>query len=473
LLKSLDALRRSVGNFSCEAVTQEALSRLQSVNSALNCVREVDPTAIDQAKRCDGMDSTLPLRGVPVIVKDNVATAGMRTTAGVRALADMTTDRDAFIVQRLRAAGAIILCKANMPDFADYMSSSMPSSHSGAGGVVSHPYTGQEYGRGGGSSVGVACAVAAGISPVGIGSETQNSIQAPCCNTGLVGIKPTLGLVSRAGVVPLAISQDTAGPIATCVRDACVVLNVIAGPDWEDSLTLNSLGHLRDFTKFCEPDLKGLKIGIVRGFAMWKEKAAYAEHCAVIEQVLQLVARAGAEIVDVEIKTADQVSDLSSRVFKTDFKAGLNHFLSSWGRQTSMKSMAEVVEYNEANPEAIPYGMDLLQAANQAEGTWTEADYHQDRARDMRLCREEGIDECLVRTGVDVLLAPMDRAAKMLGKAGYPAISIPCGFTPAGAPVGLTFFGTAFSEPVLIHAAYGTEQALSGCDLSQVVGSSL
>lgn len=440
-LKSLEALRVLVRGSSCEDVARESLLRLQVVNPVLNCVREVDPTVIEQAKRCDGMDTALPLRGVPVVINDNVATVGMRTTAGVRALTEMTTDRDASIIRRLRAAGAVILGKANMPDCADYMSSTAPSGHSGAGGVVAHPYEGQEYGRGGGSSVGVACAVAAGISPLGIGSETQNSIQAPCCNSGVVGIKPSLGLVSRSGVVPLAISQDTAGPIATCVRDACVLLNVIAGPDWEDSLTLNSLGHLRDFTKFCEPDFEGLKIGVARGFAMWREKEAYAEHCAVIEQVLQVIARAGAKIVDVEIATADQVSDLGSRVFKTDFKVGLNHFLSAWGRETSIKSMADIVAYNEGNPQAVPYGMNLLQSANETNGDWSETEYHEDRARDMRLCRAEGIDECLARTGVDVLLAPMDRAAKMLGKAGYPAISVPCGFSPSGAPVGVTFFG--------------------------------
>ena len=238
---------------------------------------------------------------------------------------------------------------------------------------------------------------------------------------------------------------------------------MLAGPDWEDSLTLSGLGHLTDFTRFCATDaagLSGLKVGVVQGFAMWTEKAAYAPHCVVVEQALRLVAKAGAEVVDVHIRTAEEVSELGSQVIKTDFKAGLNHFLSSWAAagSSAMRSMADVVAYNEAHPEAVVYGMDLLLGANATSGDWSEEEYHRDRARDVRLCREEGIDECLARTGVDVLVAPMDRAAKMLGKAGYPAITLPCGLTPTGAPVGLTFFGTAFSEPMLIRAAYGAEQ---------------
>jgi amidase len=370
------------------------------------------------------------------------------------------TIRDATLVRKLKLAGAVVVGKACIPDFADYMSDHMPSGYCGAvNGFVRHPVPGEAYGRGGGSSVGVACAVAIGLAPVGIGSETQNSIQAPCCNSGVVGIKPTVGLVSRAGMVPLAISQDTAGPIARTVRDACAVLSVIAGPDIEDLATLTGAGPI-DYTAFCE--VAGFpRIGVVRGFAMWEEKTAYAEHCLVVENALRNLELAGAELVNAEIATADEVSDLKSSVFRTEFKAGLNAFLGTWAEPSAVKSMAEVVAFNTANPEAIPYGMTLLEASNATRGDLSEVAYREDRARDLRMCRGEGIDACLAKFGVDVLVAPMDRAAKMLGKAGYPAVSIPCGHTPGGVPVGITFFGTAFSEPMLIQAAANAERVFS------------
>jgi amidase len=215
-----------------------------------------------------------------------------------------------------------------------------------------------------------------------------------------------------------------------------------------------------DYTAFCE--VAGFpKIGVVRGFAMWEEKTAYAEHCVVVERALRRLEQAGAELVDVEIATADEVSDLKSSVFRTDFKAGFNAFLGTWAQPPALKNMAEVVAFNAANPDAVPYGMALLEASNATRGDLSDLAYREDRARDLRLCRGEGIDACLAKFGVDVLVAPMDRAAKMLGKAGYPAVSIPCGHTPGGVPVGITFFGTAFSEPLLIQAAANAERVFS------------
>lgn len=466
------------GQMSSELLTASLLAwidRLHRQEPKLNCLREVNPQALAQAaaadrKRREGGDHG-PLLGVPLVLKDNMGTKdAMKTTAGVHAIAELRTPFDATVVSRLRTAGAIVLAKASCPDFCDYMASTMPSSHSTTGGSISHPY-GLCYGRGGGSSTGVAAAVASGMALAGLGSETQNSIQAPASNTSLVGIKPTVGLVSRAGILPLAITQDTAGPIAKSVRDAAILLSAIAGPDLADSITLSALGAVRpDYSRYCiDSALEGARIGVPRtGFFGHEGKDAVD---ALVNKAIAAMHEAGAVIVDpAEIATASAVLPIASRVFRTDFKVGLNAFLARCGSGSSMRTMRDIVLHNErVGPEAIPYGQDLLLAAEATAGDWSEREYHADRARDLRLCRQEGIDRTLIQFHLDALVVPMDHAAKLTGKAGYPAVSVPCGYTPEGAPVGLTFIGAAWSEPRLIGIAHAFE-TISGARRPPALG---
>lgn len=457
------------GAASSEQLTGLYLERIARSGPVLNAVRETNPDALaiaaglDRERREGRVRS--PLHGVPLLLKDNIGTDdAMRTTAGVHAFADLRTPFDAAVARKLRAAGAVLLGKCNCPDFCDYMASTMPSEHSTTGGIIGHPYNashGQRYGRGGGSSTGVASAVAASLAAGGIGSETQNSIQAPSCNSSLVGIKPTVGLVSRAGMIPLAATQDTAGPIARSVKDAAILLSAIAGPDFEDSITLAGLGALHlDYSRFCvDTALIGARIGVARREFFGREGKAGID--AAVNKAIAAMHEAGALIVDpADIPSAPQVMPMLSRVFRTDFKAGLNAFLARCGERTRMRAMRDIVAHNEAHgTAAIPYGQDLLLAAEATAGDWSEPGYHLDRARDIRLTRAEGIDRVLAQHALDAIVVPMDHASKFTGKSGYPAVSVPCGYTEDGAPVGITFIGTAWSELRLIAIAHAFEQA--------------
>jgi amidase len=457
----------STGETTSVALTQAYLDRIETLDRAgpaLNAIREVNGDALEIAATSDreraGGQVRSPLHGIPILLKDNIGTAdGMRTTVGVHALADLRTPFDAHLAVRLRAAGAILIGKANCPDFCDYMASTMPSSHSTTGGTIGDPY-GIGYQRGGGSSTGVASAVAAGLVPAGIGSETQNSIQAPCSNTSVVGIKPTLGLVSRSGVAPLAITQDTAGPIARTVKDAAMLLSIVAGPDFADSITLGGLGAIhRDYSIFCDrTGLVGTRIGIPRRGFFGREGKQDIDK--VVEAGLRALHDSGALLVDpAEIPSALTVMPMMSLVFRTDFKAGLNAFLRACGPDSPVHTMADIVVHNlKHGAKAIPFGQDLLLAAEATAGDWSEPAYHRDRARDIRLTRAEGIDAVLQEHRLDALAVPMDFGAKFTGKAGYPAVTVPCGYCPDGSPVGITFIGTAWSEPKLISIAYAFEQ---------------
>jgi len=260
--------------------------------------------------------------------------------------------------------------------------------------------------------------------------------------------------------VPLATTQDTAGPIARSVRDAALLLSVLAGPDPEDTITYSALGfHHQDYSRFCvESALSGARLGVARRGFFGRE--GKAEWDALVDKALVALHEAGAQIVDpADIPTASIVMPMLSRVFRTDFKAGLNAFLARCGDRTPVRNMADVIAHNLANPAAIPFGQDLLLAAEATAGDWSEPGYHADRARDLRLTRAEGIDAVMAAHELDALVVPMDHAAKFTGKAGYPAISVPCGYTSEGDPAGVTFIGPAFSEPRLIGIAYAFEQA--------------
>lgn len=455
------------GRLSAASLTQHFLDRIGKLNQAgpqLNAVRELNPQALEIAAQLDAERAAGnvrgPLHGLPVLLKDNIATGdGMACTAGSLALADLRPRQDAELVRRLRTAGAVILGKCNMTEFADYLADIMPSEFSSAGGVVRHPH-GKRYDRGGGSSVGPACAVAAGLCVAAIGSETQNSIQTPASQSGVVGIKPTVGLVSRAGVVPLAISQDTAGPLARSVADAAALLSALAGVDLGDSLTLNAAPYIdADYARCLDPHaLHGARIGVPRQVYFGRPGQEATE--AVIEHAIATLRTAGAIIVDpADVPTAHEVARLRSSVFAREFKAGLTAFLAGQGDQAPVKTLADVIAFNAAHPEqCLRYGQLLAENANRS-GSLDDRTYHADRLRDITLTRELGIDAVCRQYGLDALVTPGGAAAKLTGKSGYPAVTVPAGFADDGNPVGLSFIGPAFSEPRLIALAHAFEQA--------------
>lgn len=429
------------------------LARIDSFDKQgpkINSVREVAPDAIAKARAADvrlaaGMAQGA-LFGIPVLLKDNILTSdGMAATAGAAALKGFIPRREADLVRRLRTADALILGKANMTEFADYVSDIMPSEFSGAGGVVRNPH-GCRYDRGQGSSVGPAAAVAAGLVPVAIGTETQNSIQTPACVSSVYGYKPTVGQVSRAGIIPLVPSQDSPGPLARSTDDAALIASVIAGPDCLDSV---SLFAARTAAMPRASDISGLRIGVPRRTIA--DRADLAGIMPVFEGVLTRLSAAGAQLIDpCDLPSAEQLQDVRSSVFRTEFRAGLDSFLVDHGAPCGIGSLAALIAWNEKHPDAIPYGQSLLLAAQQTAGL-DDPHYRADRRRDLVLSRTSGIDAALA-LGADVLIAPMDAAAKCTGKAGAPVLAIPVGMDVAGMPVGITIFTAVGGDAALLRA---------------------
>jgi amidase len=439
---------------SVHELAQWCLARIEVLNHAgpaINAVRAVGHSVLDEARELDvqlaaGQDRG-PLMGVPVLIKDNVFIADEYTTsAGAAALADFVPHTTATIVRRLRDAGAVILGKTNLTEFADYVSDIMPAEFSSAGGVVRNPH-GISYGRGQGSSVGSAAAVAAGFAPIAIGGETQNSIQTPASFSSVVGFKPSVGAVSRVGIVPLVPSQDAPGALTRCVEDAELTFRVIGGADPRDGLTFFALGD--DAGARAVQHLSSVRIGVPR--RAMADRADFAAVSGLLEDVLVRLARAGACIVDpCDLPSAEQLLDVRSCVFRTEFKASLNAFLEDHGSPCGISSLESLIRWNESHPDKIPYGQSLLVAANETKGLHDPV-YRADRARDIALSRTAGIDAARAAGTVDVLLAPMGAAAKCTGKAGAPTLAIPAGLDSRGVPFGVTLY-TSLGEDALLLA---------------------
>ncbi|MBN9006051.1 MAG: hypothetical protein J0H40_11620 [Rhizobiales bacterium] len=420
------------------------VARIGAVDRAgikLNAVRELAPDIEREAVRLDEEFAAGrprgPLHGIPVLLKDNIMTAdGLRASAGVAALADFKPMREATIVKRLRAAGALVLGKTNLTEFADYVSDVMPSGFSGAGGRVKNPLTGEEYGRGLGSSVGSAASVAASLAPFAIGSETQNSIQSPALASSIVGFKPSTGLVSRAGIIPLVPSQDSPGPLARTVEDLVLVLSAIAGADTADTLGLECL---HDIPAQLEPlPPRQIRVGIPR--RAMADRPDFVDAMAAFHAAIDELRKSGVTIVDpCDLPAAEQLQDVRSSVFRTEFKAAIDAFLIENESPCGIDSLQSLIAWNERHPDAIPYGQSLLLAA-QATGGLQDRQYRLDRRRDIYLARRAGIDAATKLGDVDVLMTPMAAAAKCTGKAGAPALAIPIGKGADGAPFGVTLY---------------------------------
>lgn len=458
------------------------LDRIAALNlsgPALRAVIEVNPDALAIADELDrlsaGSGPRGPLHGIPILLKDNIDTADrMETTAGSLALVGARPARDATVAARLRAAGAVILGKANLSEWANFRSTHSSSGWSARGGQARNPYSLDRSPCG--SSSGSASAVAANLCAASLGTETDGSILCPGTANGVVGIKPTVGLTSRAGVIPIAHSQDTVGPFGRTVADAAALLGAIAGPDDRDPATQGAAGRAAaDYTRFLDPDgLRGARIGVARAvFFDFSEKSN-----AAAEAAIAVMRERGAVIVDpADIPTATRISESGSEleVLLYEFKADLNAHLGALGPEASVHSLDELIAFNIAHvAEEMPYfGQEILLKA-QPKGPLTEQAYLNALAENHRLARDEGIDAVMDQYQLDALCMPtgapawkidlvdgdnrLGAASQVAALAGYPAITVPAGDT-FGLPLGITFIGRAYSEPTLIRLAYAFEQA--------------
>jgi amidase len=464
------------GRLSCRQLVQRYLRRIRAYDQDgphLNAIRDLNPRALqiarelDRERRHSGRRG--PLHCIPVLLKDNIDTADQPTTAGSLALAGSLPLDDAFITQRLRDAGAIILGKANLTEFAHHLAAGMPGGFSSLGGFTFNPYNPEPLPGGdgrpvlppGSSSSGSAVAVNANLVSVAIGTETISSIIGPASINGIVGIKPTRGLLSRAGIIPVSDSQDTPGPMGRTVTDAAILLGALTGVDPEDPATWESEGQFyRDYTPFLDADaLGGARIGVPRDF-FWDPSPTFtSEMRTIMESAIALMENLGAQIIDADIPNA---RNLMPRNFVLDYelKRDLNAYLGRLGPEAPVRTLADVIAFNEAHAErALRYGQDLFLRAEAVDLERDLERYLAARARDVRLARDEGLGFVLEAYQLDVLLFPERQGSYLGAKAGYPSVHVPAGYLSNGAGYGVTFLGRAFSEPVLIGLAYAYEQA--------------
>jgi amidase len=466
--------RMADGRLDAERLTRYYLERIERIDPLVRAVIEVSPEALREARRLDAEgDRRRPLHGMPVLLKDVVETADrMHTTAGSLALQGLRPAADATVAARLRAAGAVILGKTNLSEWAGGMSLVHHAGWSARGGQTRNPYKLDRSPNE--SSSGTAVATAANLCVAGIGTETNGSIIDPASANCVVGVKPTVGLVGRGGVIPGVPSQDSVGPIARTVRDAAIVLGTLVGIDARDPATRASRGHFRrDYTRFLDADgLRGARIGVPRAVYF-----GYSHHAdEIAERAIAALREAGATVIDpADIPTAEQLEDLpSSMVVQAyEVKRGLNAYLAS-APGDHPRSLEELIAFNRAHADSeLRYvQQDGLEAVHRLD--FTEREYQQALATNHRLSRAEGIDAVLRRYRLDALVMPTTGppakidlvrgdsygggASTPAALAGYPAISVPAGFA-FGLPVGLTFMGTAWSEPTLLRLAYAYEQA--------------
>jgi amidase len=429
----------------------------------INSILELNPHALLIAEAMDNERKTNgprgPLHGIPVLLKDNIETGDrMHTSGGSVALANSYAADDAFIVRKLRKAGAVILGKANMTEMAKFVSSRMPNAYSSRGGMVLNPYSpgGLDVG---GSSCGSGAAIAANLSVIAIGTETFGSIINPSVENSIVGINPTVGLVSRTGLIPLAPTHDTPGPMARTVTDAAIMLGVIAGMDEWDPSTRKGIGQfVEDYTVFLDPDgLRGARLGVPTRLHFPNLPAEKQRH---IQEEIRIMQQLGAEIIELESMDALEEQAWDMTVLEYEFKVSINHYLAKLSPYVPVHSLKELIEYNKSYNEGVAlYGQDLLLAAERTSGTLTEPEYIHAKSRDLLLSRTRGIDALVKQHRLDALVSPGHTGVAAPAKAGYPSVTVPGGYTKNGDPVGVTFTGMAFSEPTLIKIAYAYEQA--------------
>lgn len=467
------------GELTSRQITELYLERIEQIDQqgpAVNAVIELNPDALEIASQLDQERQAGqvrgPLHGIPIMLKDIIETADkMSSTAGSLALQGHIAKQDAFIVTKLRQAGAIILGKNTLSEWGNFRSTKSVSGWSSRGGQVKNPYVLDRNPCG--SSSGTSVAVAANLCAAGVGGETDGSIICPSQTNGVVGLKPTLGLVSRSGIIPIAHSQDTAGPIARTVADAAALLGALVGVDPRDPITQESQGKFHtDYTQFLDPDgLKGARISVSRNFFGFNEAVD-----KIIEDCIQTIKDAGAVVIDpVEIKTAKDLGDNEVNVLLYEFKHDINKYLAQLGPDMPAHTLEELIAYNIQHKNAVMphFGQERFEGA-QEKGPLTEPEYQKALADNLRLSREEGIDATLKEHNLDAIIAPSGGPAWLIdyekgdvyeggssgtaAVAGYPNITVPAGYIN-GLPVGINFMSTAYQEPTLLKLAYAFEQA--------------
>ena len=466
------------GRHTARSLAEAYLARIQDVDkqgATLNSVIELNPDALaiaddlDRERKAGRVRG--PLHGVPILIKDNIDTRDrMLTTAGSLALIGEPATRDAFVIEKLRESGAVILGKTNLSEWANIRSKSPTSGWSARGGLTRNPFALDRNPSG--SSAGSGAAVSANLCAAAIGTETDGSIISPSAACGLVGIKPTVGLLSRSGIIPISHSQDTPGPMARTVADAAALLGALLGIDPRDAATNASRGRsVSDYTAFLKADaLRGARIGIARNFFGVNEAAD-----KVAATAIEAIKQAGATVIDpAEIKTASQLGPAEIMVLLFELKAGLNRYLAERAMKDGPKTLADVIKFNEANraTELIYFGQERFIEA-ETKGPLTTKAYLDALTRNHALAREQGIDAVAKNYKLDAFIAPSrvpawitdlisgDRpsggCSSLPAVAGYPHITVPAGYVH-GLPIGISFFGPAWSEPKLISFAYAFEQ---------------
>ncbi len=463
--------------YTAQALVQKYLDRIHALDKAgpkLNAVLELNPDAMAIAGALDreyAKGPKGPLHGIPILIKDNIDTHDrMHTSAGSLALGESIAPRDAFIVERLRAAGAVILGKTNLSEWANFRSTHSVSGWSGRGGQTRLPYALDRNPSGSSSGSGVA--VAANLCAIAVGTETDGSVISPSAMSSLVGIKPTLGLVSRSGIIPIAHSQDTAGPMARTVRDAAILLGVLAGADPRDGATAEISNQPRDYTRYLETGgLKGARLGVARKFF-----GNDARVDRIIEDAIAEMKRRGAEIIDpADLPTHDTYRESENIVLQYEFKADLNAYFAGLDQPAGVRSIEDLIAFNEkhSDREMPLFGQEIL-LQSEKRGPLNDKAYLDALAKNQRLTRQEGIDAIVQQHRLDAIVAPTSGPAWLIdwvqgdrdvpdctgpaAMAGYPHITVPAGFLH-GLPIGVSFFGARWSEPVLLRIAYAFEQA--------------
>jgi len=467
------------GKYTSHSITRKYLDRIDDIDKrgpAINSVIELNPDALSIATDLDRERKAGrlrgPLHGIPVLIKDSIDTHDrMTTTAGSLALAGSIPSQDSTVAKKLRDAGAVIIGKTNLSEWANFRSSHSSSGWSGRGGQTKNPYVLDRNPCG--SSSGTGAAISANLAAIGVGTETDGSVVCPSNANSLVGIKPTLGLISRAGIIPIAHSQDTAGPMCRTVTDAVHLLVALMAVDSRDSATQTQAGKTaRDYRKFLETDgFRGARIGVHRksfGFNDAVDK--------LLNDCIDIIKRHGATVVDpADIPTQGKFDDSEFEVLLYEFKADLNAYLASLGSRAPVKSLKEIIDFNEQyrDREMPWFGQDIMIKA-QAKGPLTEKAYKDALAKNLKLSRKEGIDFVMEKNKLDALIAPTGGPpwptdwvngdhftggySTASAVAGYPHVTVPAGYV-FGMPVGLSFIGRAWSEPTLIKFAYAFEQA--------------
>ena len=466
--------------FTARSLVEKYSARIAEIDKqgpAINSILELNPDALSIADALDQERKTKgprgPMHGVPVLIKDNIDTADrMMTTAGSLALVGSKPLQDSYVAQKLRSAGAVILGKTNLSEWANIRSSHSTSGWSGRGGLTKNPYALDRNPCG--SSSGTGAGISANLCAVGIGTETDGSIVCPSSSNGLAGIKPTVGLVSRGGIIPISHSQDGAGPMCRTIRDAAILLGALTGVDPRDSATAGSQGKsFTDYSQFCDPNgLKGARIGVARKYFGFSEAVD-----ALMEQALDAMKKQGATLLDpADVETLGKFDESELLVFMYELKADLNNYLAGLGPNAPVRTLKDIIDFNDRNRQKeMPYfGQDLFLKA-EAKGPLTEKAYLDALDKNHQLARTEGIDATMDKNRLDAMVAPTGGPAWLTdlvngdhvaggssnaaAVAGYPNINVTAGFI-SGLPVGISFFGRAWSEPTLIRLAFAFEQTI-------------